>query len=148
MYFLVPFYLLIYLKCIGTYETRRQEKCMFLANPGPCNGHFRMFAYDFTNNGCVMFIYGGCGGNPNRFQTKEECRIACNAPADPEDDVITSTEKYEFTLEQKELHNNPTEPSVTPPPISEEVTTKKEEQLVTLKESMEAFTLFNFELFG
>ncbi|EDW43331.1 GM23567 [Drosophila sechellia] len=54
-----------------------------------------MFAYDLENNVCVEFIYGGCGGNPNRFQTKEECILLCNALADEDDYLIVDTDKNE-----------------------------------------------------
>lgn len=27
---------------------------------------------------CVQFTYGGCGGNSNRFSTREECERYCN----------------------------------------------------------------------
>ena len=28
---------------------------------------------------CQEFVYGGCGGNENRFRTREECEFICQA---------------------------------------------------------------------
>lgn len=42
-----------------------------------CLGGFDSFGYDQTVGACVPFIYGGCGGNDNRFLTLEECRATC-----------------------------------------------------------------------
>ncbi|KIH67358.1 Kunitz/Bovine pancreatic trypsin inhibitor domain protein [Ancylostoma duodenale] len=39
--------------------------------------HVYRFAFDEKSGDCIPFIYGGCGGNRNRFGTKEECRQAC-----------------------------------------------------------------------
>lgn len=47
------------------------------------NGRFTCFAYfpryfhNSTSKRCEVFIYGGCGGNENRFDTKEECEQFC-----------------------------------------------------------------------
>ncbi|KAH8278802.1 hypothetical protein KR018_009785, partial [Drosophila ironensis] len=53
------------------------EKCLFTPKYGPCKKHFKVFAYDLMTNRCVQFIYSGCGGNPNRFATENECRTHC-----------------------------------------------------------------------
>nr|NP_651145.2 uncharacterized protein Dmel_CG17380 [Drosophila melanogaster]AAF56135.2 uncharacterized protein Dmel_CG17380 [Drosophila melanogaster] len=88
-------YFLIFLIVPGTSTALRHERCSFIANPGPCKGNFEMFAYDMDNNVCVEFIYGGCGGNPNRFQTKKECILLCNALADEDEYLIVYTDKNE-----------------------------------------------------
>ncbi|XP_017110575.1 kunitz-type serine protease inhibitor-like [Drosophila elegans] len=35
------------------------------------------FTYFSSTNMCETFIYGGCGGNANRFSTKQECEAKC-----------------------------------------------------------------------
>ncbi|VDK55795.1 unnamed protein product [Gongylonema pulchrum] len=37
-----------------------------------------MFYYDAFSGKCHPFIYGGCGGNLNKFKTKEECEARCS----------------------------------------------------------------------
>ncbi|EDW76467.2 uncharacterized protein Dwil_GK15469 [Drosophila willistoni] len=34
-------------------------------------------SWSFDGQECVKFIYGGCGGNANRFGTKEACEAKC-----------------------------------------------------------------------
>lgn len=38
---------------------------------------FYRFAYDVEKRECVEFIYGGCAGNSNNFETKEDCEQKC-----------------------------------------------------------------------
>jgi len=37
----------------------------------------KKFAYIPSNKGCDSFVYGGCGGNANRFNSKQACESAC-----------------------------------------------------------------------
>jgi hypothetical protein len=42
-----------------------------------CTAAFRRFYYNTITKKCELFIYGGCGGNSNNFDTKKECKAAC-----------------------------------------------------------------------
>jgi len=35
--------------------------------------------YDFESGVCREFMYGGCGGNDNLFDSQEDCRQFCGA---------------------------------------------------------------------
>jgi len=35
------------------------------------------FFYDRQDGVCKPFMYGGCGGNDNRFDSKQECERQC-----------------------------------------------------------------------
>lgn len=69
---------------IGLYECLSECYDIFLVrdcntpkDSGPCKGIFPMYFYDNQTDSCNPFNYGGCGGNNNRFSTKEECEGSC-----------------------------------------------------------------------
>lgn len=42
-----------------------------------CFAFIPSFSYHVAENACKQFIYGGCGGNNNRFNSLEECEAKC-----------------------------------------------------------------------
>lgn len=58
--------------------------CYMPSDPGHCMAAFHSYYYDHESNACKEFVYGGCGGNNNRFISQEECLAECApAPAAP-----------------------------------------------------------------
>jgi hypothetical protein len=55
----------------------QNRACSLPAEAGPCLGHFPSFYYNAASGQCEPFIYGGCMGNNNRFDSDEACRLAC-----------------------------------------------------------------------
>ncbi|KAH8350509.1 hypothetical protein KR067_005488, partial [Drosophila pandora] len=51
--------------------------CLQPTISGRCFGYVESFAYNPIKRHCEPFIYGGCGGNDNRFATKVECEFNC-----------------------------------------------------------------------
>nr|AVM38374.1 KT1 [Eudiplozoon nipponicum] len=49
--------------------------CQLPQMVGMCRASFPRFYFDGKK--CTEFIYGGCGGNANNFQTKAECESTC-----------------------------------------------------------------------
>ncbi|XP_077521305.1 carboxypeptidase inhibitor SmCI-like isoform X2 [Amblyomma americanum] len=45
--------------------------------PGPCGAHYPRYYYNRWSKTCEKFIYGGCRGNENNFETLEECENTC-----------------------------------------------------------------------
>ncbi|XP_053959093.1 kunitz-like toxin PcKuz3 [Anastrepha ludens] len=56
---------------------RRVKLCLQAPQSGRCFGYVPSFAYNPIARKCEEFIYGGCGGNDNRFETKRECEFSC-----------------------------------------------------------------------
>ena len=48
--------------------------------PGPmsCMGFARKWTFSKSDGACVPYIYGGCRGTKNLFDTKEACETECN----------------------------------------------------------------------
>lgn len=44
---------------------------------GRCRAAFQRWWYNRRTNQCERFIYGGCGGNQNNFETRDECERQC-----------------------------------------------------------------------
>ncbi|KAL3196089.1 hypothetical protein MRX96_015633 [Rhipicephalus microplus] len=66
---------------------RRQSFCTLLPSSGNCYSHYVLYFYDTMFRRCRRFVYGGCGGNANRFRTLRICRRICEE-ADQADDMM------------------------------------------------------------
>ncbi|KAK3093528.1 hypothetical protein FSP39_016809 [Pinctada imbricata] len=52
--------------------------------PGNCFAYIPGFSYDPMSGKCEQFIYSGCGGNHNRFRTRQDCIKSCACHMPPE----------------------------------------------------------------
>lgn len=69
---------------LGRYPSPSHARASFLADicnlprvVGPCSGSFRQWYYDSGTDRCYEFDYGGCQGNPNRFNNGDDCERRC-----------------------------------------------------------------------
>ncbi|KAG8131483.1 hypothetical protein E2320_009408 [Naja naja] len=53
------------------------ERCHHPVDPGHCEAHMTRFYYNHKYKKCKKFIYGGCKGNDNNFESFEECLHFC-----------------------------------------------------------------------
>ena len=51
--------------------------CSLPQDSGPCAAFFHHYYYNKETGKCEEFIYGGCHGNANNFETIEECERKC-----------------------------------------------------------------------
>ncbi|EFX82505.1 hypothetical protein DAPPUDRAFT_195288 [Daphnia pulex] len=42
-----------------------------------CKGYIRKWTFNETESACASYVYGGCNGTKNLFDTEEECQAAC-----------------------------------------------------------------------
>ena len=52
--------------------------CALPIDPGPCDDVDKAFGYNTDTGICEGFIYGGCDGNANRFESLQACVDACD----------------------------------------------------------------------
>uniref|UniRef100_A0A3Q2TBH4 Kunitz-type serine protease inhibitor 6 n=1 Tax=Fundulus heteroclitus TaxID=8078 RepID=A0A3Q2TBH4_FUNHE len=55
-----------------------KSRCSLSPESGMCRAAFPKFYYDPSSASCQTFVYGGCGGNGNKFDSLEECMTACS----------------------------------------------------------------------
>uniref|UniRef100_G1Q6I2 BPTI/Kunitz inhibitor domain-containing protein n=1 Tax=Myotis lucifugus TaxID=59463 RepID=G1Q6I2_MYOLU len=55
----------------------RPDYCFLDADMGPCRLYLRNYFYNHRSGRCEQFVYGGCQGNLNNFQTEATCQHFC-----------------------------------------------------------------------
>ena len=53
------------------------EVCLEDNDPGSCGNYEPKWYFEPVTGVCRRFLYGGCGGNANRFDAAEECWDRC-----------------------------------------------------------------------
>lgn len=54
-----------------------KDACLLRQDPGGCQNYTMKWFFDTVQSECSQFWYGGCHGNANRFNTKQECETLC-----------------------------------------------------------------------
>lgn len=57
--------------------------CSQEAMTGPCRAVMPRWYFDLSKGKCVRFIYGGCGGNRNNFESEDYCMAVCKTMIPP-----------------------------------------------------------------
>ncbi|XP_046888894.1 WAP, Kazal, immunoglobulin, Kunitz and NTR domain-containing protein 2-like [Hypomesus transpacificus] len=81
------------------------EPCSLPSLQGPCKAYEPRWVYSSTLRQCQSFIYGGCSGNDNNFESKEACEEMCPFPKNhhckackPRGKMVTSFCKSDFVI--------------------------------------------------
>lgn len=51
--------------------------CYSRADPGQCSDNISAWFYNPAAQRCDQFVYTGCGGNENRYESEEACERSC-----------------------------------------------------------------------
>lgn len=54
-----------------------EDPCLLPPETGVCKAYYLQYFYDAEAGECNAFVWGGCGGNANRFASVAECETAC-----------------------------------------------------------------------
>uniref|UniRef100_A0A4Y0BH28 Single Kunitz protease inhibitor n=1 Tax=Anopheles funestus TaxID=62324 RepID=A0A4Y0BH28_ANOFN len=67
------------LECKNTCVTPSgRDICLLPKSEGPCTGVGHRWYYNLELKTCQQFLYGGCLGNSNRFESFEDCSSVCS----------------------------------------------------------------------
>ncbi|XP_072229357.1 WAP, Kazal, immunoglobulin, Kunitz and NTR domain-containing protein 2 [Leuresthes tenuis] len=66
--------------CMQCCGPELSSPCELPSLQGPCKSYEPRWAYSSTLLKCQSFIYGGCEGNENNFESKEACEEICPFP--------------------------------------------------------------------
>ncbi|KAJ8300214.1 LOW QUALITY PROTEIN: hypothetical protein KUTeg_021733 [Tegillarca granosa] len=65
-----------------------EDRCKLKLDVGPCRNRILHYFYNTTSEKCESFMYGGCGGNDNRFISESQCKdICCKYSSDIINDI-------------------------------------------------------------
>nr|BAO65571.1 G038_VD_Conkunitzin_precursor_conopeptide [Conus geographus] len=53
------------------------DVCLQPMDVGPCERQLPRYYFNAVQVTCKRFDYGGCGGNQNRFNSKDDCLKKC-----------------------------------------------------------------------
>ncbi|XP_071968868.1 WAP, Kazal, immunoglobulin, Kunitz and NTR domain-containing protein 2 isoform X1 [Engystomops pustulosus] len=94
-----------YESCMLTCMNGPVNICNYPALQGPCKAYEPRWAFNKLLNQCQSFIYGGCGGNENNFESKEMCEESCPFPKNqkckvckPRQKLVTSFCRSDFAI--------------------------------------------------
>jgi hypothetical protein len=64
----------------GRRHTNQDYNCQDPPETGHCRAMITRWNYDSQNGTCLEFVWGGCGGNGNKFPSRSVCERHCNRP--------------------------------------------------------------------
>ncbi|XP_049526663.1 BPTI/Kunitz domain-containing protein-like [Dermacentor silvarum] len=59
------------------HKAHNEFTCSDPPDKGPCNESHTRYYFDPQNKTCQEFVYGGCQGNVNNYETHDDCRVNC-----------------------------------------------------------------------
>lgn len=60
-----------------------EDTCKMPREIGDCKDFTERWYYDEEDKECRAFLFGGCGGNANNFETLSACRAKCQTAVAP-----------------------------------------------------------------
>ena len=88
----------------------RNSICNLQLSKGNCQATLRRFYYDPVEGICKLFVFGGCQGNANNFETMSECINSCigteiRLPKPSSSQIEQTTSKPKNQLASKYQYN-------------------------------------------
>ncbi|XP_023171662.1 kunitz-type serine protease inhibitor 2-like [Drosophila hydei] len=86
------FWLLLLLTALAVADWPNRDEgsdaCSQLPEYGTCRSHIRMWYFNRYSRRCQPFDYSACGGNLNRFFSRNECIQHCSLTRRPNPNLL------------------------------------------------------------
>ncbi|XP_048840605.1 amyloid beta precursor like protein 2-like isoform X2 [Brienomyrus brachyistius] len=79
--------------------------CSLPAETGPCRASMPRWHFDLSRKRCVRFVYGGCAGNRNNFDSEEYCMEVCRLMIPPTPQPTDEVDVYFETPADDKEHS-------------------------------------------
>ncbi|XP_054711732.1 BPTI/Kunitz domain-containing protein-like isoform X2 [Uloborus diversus] len=83
------FWTIIVLITSLTGASKKEDICTLDPDEGSCTAYVQMYFFNQYSGQCHEFVYGGCLGNKNQFESREECEEFCKGMALDKTDECT-----------------------------------------------------------
>jgi len=84
-------------------DVTTDDVCSLPKLTGPCRALFHKFYFNKVTKSCELFVYGGCGGNGNNFESEEECSDQCQGQAPSTTTLPPTTTTTEELIVEEEV---------------------------------------------
>ena len=84
-------------KIVEYEEVEEKNKCLLTPEVGPCKAIIKKYYFDYKENKCQEFIWGGCLGVVP-FETMEDCKKECEKQEDVSDWQTYQDEEFGFEV--------------------------------------------------
>ena len=79
------------------------EFCNEQPETGTCGGSFEKWYFDTKSGLCKTFVYGGCDGNQNNFETQDQCKKSCSKFEKVQTKTVSTTTGLEDDDEDEDV---------------------------------------------
>ncbi|XP_068991293.1 axotactin isoform X2 [Neodiprion pinetum] len=102
------------------------DRCLVGTEPGPCKYYIHKWTFNKARGKCRTFVYGGCLGNENRFDSEIECLHYCVGGPDHTlpPYMVTKGSVFVTTSTSTTAAPSPTTKKIPPPTFSPPKPTK------------------------
>lgn len=83
-------------------HSRYKRFCTLPQQRGPCRDNMERWYFDLSMLTCLSFVYGGCVGNANNFESIQQCEQSCLGKVMTENFHMTNQSSIQYEKQQND----------------------------------------------